>query len=678
MTSHTTRFTAALLAAALLPGASRAQEPPDTFRLGELVVTATRLPTPRRAVPAAVTVIGGDELRARGAHRLADALRSVAGLHLVSNGPTGSITSLFLRGGEADYVRVLVDGVPVNEPGGAYDFGQLGTHDVERVEIVRGPASVLYGSDAVAGVVQIFTHRGTPTPRVHAGLEGGTFEKRGTTASGAPASGRGSSLNVEAGVRGALGPLRYSLGAARSGTDGLLAVNNDYSNTSGGVHLRWAAPPTTGSPGPRSDATLTLRVTDHTYHFPTDGAGRVVDLDQHSTGRSTALGVEGGHFLTPRVEARAALRLHRRTTTFDDRPDEPGDTLGFYASESEDYSRRAGAEASANVHFGRGVLTLGGSIERQAGRTHLLSLSEFGPFESDAEHARRSHAGYAQLVGRPIDRLTVTLGGRFDDSETFGGFTTYRVGANLEVTPGTTLRAALGTAFKEPTFYENFAEGFVQGNPDLDPERSRTREVGAMQAIAGGALTVTLFDQRFRDMIQYDPRPVGERAGDANYFNLAAARSRGVEAELQLRPLQRLELRAGWTVLGTEVLDAGAGGDRAFTAGAPLLRRPDHGGSVVAALGFTPRLRGSLTWVYTGARDDLDFSTTGQGERVRLEPHSTADLGLEMELGTVATLGALALTIRARNLFDTRYEEIRGFPAAGRGLYLGARAGARR
>jgi vitamin B12 transporter len=680
MTSLTTRFTAALLAAALLPGASSAQEPSDTFRLDPLVVTATRLPTPRHAVPAAVTVIGGDALRALGAHRLVDALRTVAGVHLASSGPEGSFTSLFLRGGEADYVRVLIDGVPLNEPGGAYDFGHLATHDVERIEIVRGPASVLYGSDAVAGVVQIFTRDGRgSTPHVHAALEGGTFEKRSTGPAGEAASGYGRSLNAEAGVSGAFGALGYAFGAARTGTDGLLAVNNDYERTSGSARLRWVAPrEMAGGPGARSDAALTLRLTDHRYHFPTDGAGRVVDLDQNSGALSTAIALEGGHFLAPRVEARAALRLHRRTADFEDRPDEPGDTLGFYASESEDYTRRAVAEASANVHFAQGVLTLGGAAEWQAGRTHLLSLSEFGPFESDAEHARRSRAGYAQLVARPVDPLTLTLGGRLDHSETFGGFATYRVGANVEVAPGTTLRAALGTAFKEPTFFENFAEGFVRGNPALDPERSRTREVGAMRAIGAGSLTVTLFDQRFRDMIQYDPRPAGERPGEANYFNLAEARARGVEAELQLRPIQRLDLRAGWTLLDTEVLDAGAGGDRAFTAGASLLRRPEHAGSVVAALTLTPRLGASLAWSYTGARDDLDFAADWQGEGVRLDAHSTVDVGLRLDVGTVGALGPVGLTARVRNLLDARYEEIRGFPAGGRGMYLGVRAGAGR
>src|SRR5207253_2563875 len=148
-------------AAALCPPArAAAQEPADTFSLSELVVTATRVPLPRAAVPAAVTVLHGDDLRERGVRLVGDALRDVPGATLVRTGSEGGITSLFLRGGESDYVQVLVDGVVVNDPGGSVDLGQLTLDDVDRIEIVRGPVSVLYGSEAVTGVINIITKRG--------------------------------------------------------------------------------------------------------------------------------------------------------------------------------------------------------------------------------------------------------------------------------------------------------------------------------------------------------------------------------------------------------------------------------------------------------------------------------------------------------------------------------------
>src|SRR2546425_5083359 len=168
-------FVAAL---AVAPLVLQAQEPVDTARLGPIVVTAERLPIPAAAVPAAVTVLSGAALRAQGIRTVADALRTVPGGTVVASGSFGAQTSLFVRGGESDYVKVLIDGVPQNQPGGAFDFAHLTLDGVDRIEVVRGPVSVLYGSDAVAGVVQIFTRAGTGAPRPVAGLRAGTY---GTT-----------------------------------------------------------------------------------------------------------------------------------------------------------------------------------------------------------------------------------------------------------------------------------------------------------------------------------------------------------------------------------------------------------------------------------------------------------------------------------------------------------------
>src|SRR2546429_4347971 len=148
------------LALVILPVPLAAQEPTDTVALNPVVVTATRIPTPADGVPVAVTVLRGTELRERGILTVAEALRGVPAASVVTTSSYGSQTSLFLRGGQSNYVKVLIDGVPQNAPGGAYDFANLTTDNIERIEVVRGPASVLYGSDAVAGVVQIFTRDG--------------------------------------------------------------------------------------------------------------------------------------------------------------------------------------------------------------------------------------------------------------------------------------------------------------------------------------------------------------------------------------------------------------------------------------------------------------------------------------------------------------------------------------
>src|SRR5206468_8359662 len=152
-----------------------AQDAQDTTRLKELVVTATRTPTPPDAVVSSITTISGDDLRARGLHFVQDALREVPGAAVVQVGSFGGVSSLFLRGGESDYVKVLVDGVPVNQSGGAFDWANLTLDNVDRIEVLRGPASVLYGSDAVTGVVQIFTRRGSASSNAFAAVEAGTY-----------------------------------------------------------------------------------------------------------------------------------------------------------------------------------------------------------------------------------------------------------------------------------------------------------------------------------------------------------------------------------------------------------------------------------------------------------------------------------------------------------------------
>ncbi len=242
----------------------------DTVVLKPVVVTATRVPTRADAVTAAVTVISGASLRDRGVRTVADALRETLGATIVETNGPGSQTSLFLRGGESDYVKVLLDGVSLNQPGGAYTFAHLTTDDVERIEIVRGPVSVLYGSDAVAGVVQIFTRTGLGgVPRVDAEAGAGSYGMR----------------RVGGTITGGTAGFAYSLGFSRVSTDGLFPINSGYRNTTVTTRLRVA-------PDARSDAAVTVRHGDGVFHYPTDGAGRVVDANQVAADRGPAVAVD--------------------------------------------------------------------------------------------------------------------------------------------------------------------------------------------------------------------------------------------------------------------------------------------------------------------------------------------------------------------------------------------------
>ena len=649
---------AVLLAVATSATAAQAQQP-DTFRLKEIVVTATKLPLPRSATTAVVTVLSGDSLRRQGVRTVADALRLTASAALAQNGGPGAITSLFLRGGESDYVQVLIDGVRVNNPGGVFDFANLTLDNIDRIEIVRGPVSVLYGSDAVTGVVQVFTRRAASSSlRLH--VNGGTGQR--LVPDSLPAARYGATnLAFDAGTQwGALG---VTAGAGHSKTGGIYAFNNQYRNTTGSLRaeLRSAS---------GSELSWTARYTRSRYHYPTDGNGRLVDRNQQRETEAFTTGLNAGTRLGSKLELSARTGVNHSDERYDDEPDTPTDRAGVFTSHSKGRLRRSFIDLTTHYRPSeRSVITAGGELERQEDRNRYDSDSEFGPFSSRFGKERTNRAAYAQLV-QSIGALVVNGGARLDDNDRFGTFTTYRVGAAVQVLPLIRLRIAAGSAFKEPTFFENYAEGFTKGNPTLQPEHSRTLEAGIEQTLpnAAGSIQLTLFRQRFRDLIQYVPTEFGST--DPNYLNVAAARADGAEAEWQLTPVERLGIAGSLTLLKTEVLTAGTD-DPAFTEGKQLLRRPELQGSLMVSYRFN-RVLADARWTHLGRRSDLDFSTFPFG-RVTLPSYDRLDIGTSVN-GTLVGQPALQFTARIENLLDERYEEILNFPARGRSLWLGLEA----
>ena len=637
-------------AAALAPRhETAAQEPPDSAVLPPIVVTATRVPTRADRLGQRVTVLSGADLRAAGVVTLADALERVAGLGVVRTGAPGAATSVFVRGGESDYVKVLVDGVPMNEPGGAYDFAHLTLDNVDRIEVLRGPGSVLYGSDAVSGVVQVFTRAGGR--QLEAGARAGTL---GT-------------VELDAAVEAGGPTAGFGLGARWTGSDGLYALNNRYENRALTARFRLA-------PDQRTDIGLVLRLADADFHYPTDGAGNVVDQNQHQLTDVTTLGLEVARRVGSRVEARLALTSNEIGGGFDDAPDGPGDTLGAYAFRSQRDLKRRGADGRVLVTLADPVrLVVGGAFEHERERATSRSESEFGPFETEIDAARDNWAGYVQLSadGGPA---AVTAGLRVDENERFGTFVTYRAGGSLALPAGVRLFGSAGSAFKAPLFFEQFGGTFVIGNPDLDPERSTSWDAGVEQALWGGRVraSATVFGQRFRDLIQYTFTP--PTPGGPNYLNVAAARADGVELEARVHPVREFSVGAHYTYLRTEVTDAGTlpADDAAFRLSDRLLRRPTHTVALDARV-TVGRVRAGGAVRRIGERADADFASF-PAVRLTLPAYTVVELGGEVELPRfAAALPAVVLTARVENLFDETYQEVFGFPARGRIVLVGGR-----
>jgi vitamin B12 transporter len=324
------------------------------------------------------------------------------------------------------------------------------------------------------------------------------------------------------------------------------------------------------------------------------------------------------------------------------------------------------------------VVTAGVQLEEQRERSATETLSEFGASSGSFDVNRLDWGYYAQLRSTPSAPLDVTVGARVDDNDTFGTFLSYRGGAVLRVSRGTRLRASVGKSFKEPTFYENFADApFAVGNPGLLPERSIAWEVGVEQRMWGDriGIGVTYFDQQFRDLIQYTFSPPGP--GEQNFFNVAAADSRGMELEALANPGWGMTLRAGYTYLHTEVVDAGfdEGPGGAFVEGERLLRRPPHafGIFIGQAIGSRGTLTGALR--YVGERDDRDFSKF-PAEPVVLPAYVIIDLSGEMTVwrGTEGR-PRLDVTGRITNLLNQDYQQVFGFLTAGRAIVAGVKVG---
>lgn len=689
MTNPTTVALTLALMTAALPVGVRAQTPApggtradtviadtgkvDTFALPGVVVTATRVPLAREALPTPVTVWTGTELRTQGVGTVAEALERVPAATVTRAGSPGSQTSLFLRGGEADYVKVLVDGVAVNDPGGAVDLADLSTDQVERIEVVRGPVSVLYGSDAVAGVVQVFTRRGSGAPRVTAEVVGGRGAERGAAGSAADASAAAPSspgsyglMDASAAVDGSTGRLSYSLGGARSWSDGLYPFNSQRGHNTGTARVSW-------TPGRGTELALSTRYTDSRSHFPTDGTGALVDENARLDRRLWTTSATAGVRLHPRVDLRVHAGLASRRQRSVDPRDGPADTLGTFASMLAWELTRRTVDARADVQVPDGflpgtIVSVGAAWDDARASTRYTSDSPFGPYDADAGYRRTTTGLYAQALAQPVPGVHLTLGGRLDRSDPYGTFRTYRVGAAIEPVAGTRLRGALGRGFKEPAFDQVFGSGFGDtGNPGLAPERSRSWEAGIEQAVGPVTLAATWFDQRFDQLIQFTFAP--PNPSDPNYANVSAASARGLELEASAR-VGRLGITTSYAHLRTDVLDPGLATDAGFVEGEPLLRRPAHSGTLTARYRLDHGAL-SLSVDAVGGREDLDFAAGFPAPRVTLPGYAIVDLAAEHALPLPGpTTTAL---LRIENALDARYQSIAGFPGVGRVVRLGLR-----
>jgi vitamin B12 transporter len=643
---------AVVTATASLATSSRAfAQAKDTVQLGTVVVSATKVPRPAATLSQAVTVLLGDDLRARGITRVTDALREVPGASMVQTGSFGGITSLFLRGGESRYTKVLIDGVPVNAPGGSFDFSHLTTDNIDRIEIVRGPASVLYGADAVTGIVQIFTRQGSEQNRASLGVRGGTYH----------------SFDVDGDAVGSSPLGGFSVGAAHHSTNGIIPFNNEYRNGTLSSALTLAQ-------GASGDARVSARYTTAEFHFPTDFTGQPIDTNSYRVQHRLTVGLDAGRNLSPNVQARL---LAGNNDVWDLSEDIAVPFGGTAPQHSAARSRGYRRDVEGRLVFflpTDATVTVGGTYEQE----HENSSNASGNVgaattETDSFDATRHNvAYYSELLGNLTERFSYTVAGRVDDNSDYKRFATYRLGLNAVVLPPLRIRASLSTAFNAPAFNQLRPTLFTVGSPDLRPEKSRSAEIGLVTNFHPELfqLSASYFNQRFSDLIQY------VNGGPPNFLgsfaNLTGATSNGYETELRVTPAKNWRGTASYTVVNphvTEIDPAFQGSDR---VGDELIRRPTHSSSFVLSYSRPRDMSLSTAVSYVGKRPDTDFSQF-PSPRVTLAAYTKTDVSAEFPL-TGRKYGGLTLNARVDNIFDKRYQEVFNFATPRRTILVGGRA----
>lgn len=601
----------------------------------EVTVTATRTPTSSIHLGRAVSLIDSEQIRLQGEGTLQGVLEDLTGFSFTNGGSFGSQTSLFVRGGESNFNIVMIDGVQVNQPGGEFDFANLSTANVDRIEVVRGPSSVLYGAEAASSTINILTRAGEGRPTGHLLMEGGSF---------------GSKL-FSGSVSGSDRRLSYSLGALHSDTEGHYAFNSAWDRQDVSARVGYEINEVSG-------VTAAARLTVSDQHFPTDSIGAVVDPNDYRTSNSQVYSAGYYNRFSNTYGTKVSYGLYR----FDSQVYTLEDGItDFYNDRFDTEVTRHFVDWQNDVHLGENHLFTGGlSFEREDSPSHALDRRSVGFFLQD------------QVTWS--DRVFITGGVRYDNNNRFSSFTTGNLDVAFLISSGIKLRGSVGNGFRAPEFNEiiGFPSWGILGNPNLRPEKNTAAEVGAdFYSPRGRArFSSTAFFNRFSDLIEFT---FFGQPGSPNYVNVEKARSQGLEFEGALNPRDYLWVGFNYTLTATQVTDAGTDPTGNFVVGEALLRRPRNMGLVYAALG-SPRLNARFSLRYKGERDDRQFFPDFSSQRVTLPSYLLADLSVTIPLFKVNNgSGRVSAVVRGLNIFDKRYAEIAGFEAPGRSFRAGIR-----
>jgi vitamin B12 transporter len=600
-----------------------------------VVVTATRTPVPSEDSGSDVSVLSGGQLEVMQPVAANDAMRFLPGAVVNTAGQRGGIASLFVRGGDSTYNKVIVDGVTVNEPGGTFDFGTLPLTQADRVEFVRGAQSTLYGTDAMTSVVQVWTRTGsTPVPELRFGADGGNF---GTA-------------NGYASLAGAHRSFDYNLFADQFNTHGQ-GINDSYSDSLQGANVGMAL---------NDEAALRVRIRHSNSHTGIPGewdfnGDPLMPPDPSEWSQynnilgsvELAVAAPNGwrHHLTAfdYLYRYNELNVNGDPNRVDDFASHEVDRINRVGFEYQgDYSERSWAHT-----------TFGYRVENENGFVGDVNYGQ--------THGQRLNNDFYVQQQLTLGRLTAIAGGRFVHNSAFGNTGVPRVALTLlalrggDIFSGTRLRFSYSTGFKEPRLEETYAgPPYSDANPGLKPERVRAFEAGVAQDLFKGryVFSATYFNNLFHDQINYEEKDLVKFIGE--YLNVNKAFAQGAEIGLQAKLTSRLLLNTAYTYTSTEILDNPAPIDSQYNAGQPLLRRPKH--SAVTTLSYLGNRWGAnLGGSFVGRRPDDDFL----GFQIHhAAGYARVDLG-----GWYAINSRITAYVSVENALNDHYNEVVGYPA---------------
>jgi outer membrane cobalamin receptor len=614
-----------------------------------VVVTATRTPVPSEAANADVTTLSSSQIQLMNPPGSNDALRFLPGAIINTSGRRGSLASLFVRGGESRYNKVILDGVTVDDPGGTFDFGVIPLNEVDRMEVMRGAQSTLYGSDAMTSVVQMWTANGTTrVPEFRFGADGGTFG----TAHGYLT------------VAGARGIFDYNVFADQFNTLGQ-GINDDYSNSLQG-----------GNIGIQLDERVALRIrarhsnnrtgVQNSWDFngsPLEPPDPEQWARQNNFLASVELDITGPSRWQHRI---SGFEYHHVRANVNDVT--PGRVVDFAFNNRADINR-AGVDYQGDYQERTWArTTVGYQFEDENGFTGDLNF----PPLTHGTWLNHSVFGQQQIT---YGRLTAVGGVRYEHHGGYGNNVSPRVGFTYQALrgndffSGTSLRFTYATGFKEPRMEEAFAgPPFSNPNPGLKPERNRSFETGVQQKFLGGkySATATYFNNTFYDRIDYS---IDQTTFIGTYVNVNKSFAQGAELELDGQVTSRVTVHGGYTYTSTQNLEAPLCTpanfcDPIFAPGTPLLRRPKHAGTaLISYLGN--RWGANLGGSFIGWRPDNDFSGFNIDHAAG---YALVNLG-----GWYAINRHVSAYVNLENILNRQYNEVVGYP----GLKANFRAGMR-